>query len=128
MATIGRRFFWGRGVYAKRLRILVTIFLLVFSKVKFTVVRSKKSGYDMATIFLGVGVRELLATIWLRYCGGGGVFAKRLRNLATIHLFDFPQSLLRLVKVKEWLRIWQRFFSGGGFQSFWLRYGYDTVG
>ena len=66
-----------------------------------------------------------MATIWLRFFGGRGVFAKRLRKLATIHLFDFSESLLRLVKVKE---KWLRFFRGGGFQSFWLRYGYDTVG
>ena len=50
-----------------------------------------------------------MVTIWLRFFRGRGVFAKRLRKLATIHLFDFSESLLRLVKVKEK----------------WLRYGYD---
>ena len=54
----------------------------------------------MATTFQVWGVPELLATIWLRFRGGRGVFAKRLRNLVAIHLFDFSESLLRLGKAK----------------------------
>ena len=65
-----------------------------------------------------------MATIWLRFFGGRGVFAKRLRKLATIHLFDFSESLLRLVKVKEkWLRYGYDFSGVGGSRAF----GYDMA-
>ena len=47
-------------------------FFVGISIVNFAVARSKKNGYDMATIFKGWGVRELLATMWLRYRGVGG--------------------------------------------------------
>ena len=54
MATIWLRFL-GEGGLRQKATILGYDFFVSFSKVNFTVVSSKKSGYDMATIFLVVG-------------------------------------------------------------------------
>ena len=65
-----------------------------------------------------------MATIWLRFFVARGVFAKRLRKLAMIHLLDFSESLLRLVKVEEkWLRYGNDFSVVGGSRAF----GYDMA-
>ena len=47
--------FWGWGGLRQKATIFGYDFFVGFSKVKFTVVKSKKSGYDLTTIFLGVG-------------------------------------------------------------------------
>ena len=54
MATIWLRF-WGEGGSTPNGYEFWLRFFVGFSKVNFTVVKTKKSGYDMATIFLGVG-------------------------------------------------------------------------
>ena len=54
MATIWLRFLGEGGSTTKGYDFWLRFFL-GFSKVKFTVVKSKKSGYDLTTIFLGVG-------------------------------------------------------------------------
>ena len=64
--------FWGVGGLRQKVTKFGYDSFARFSSVTFYGWLRLKSGYDMATIFQGWGVPELLATIWLRYSRVGG--------------------------------------------------------